>query len=104
LWIDVETFLELRYDREYTNAQGKPTVSSVYFTDYRTVDGLKMPFTVETATADGKARDKLVLDRVLINPILDDRAFSKPGTTGGRHRGVTVDTRSLLQGSPSPAK
>lgn len=101
VWVDAETFLELRYDREFVNAQGKPVVSSVYFADYREVEGLRMPFTIETGTADGKARDKLVLERVLLNPLQDDRTFAKPGSTGRRRRGVSVDTRSAAQGSPA---
>jgi hypothetical protein len=102
VWIDAQTFLELRYDRESVNAQGRTIVSSVYFADYRAVEGLRLPFTIETGTADGKARDRLVIERVALNPPLDDRAFAKPGAGEPRRRGVLVDTRSAAQVGPKP--
>jgi outer membrane lipoprotein-sorting protein len=94
VWIDAETFLELRYDRQFANAQGRSAVTSVYFADYRAVDGLQVPFRIETGTADGRARDKLVIEQVALNPPLDDRRFAKPGSPMVRRTGVTVDTRS----------
>jgi hypothetical protein len=105
VWIDAETFLELRYDREFVNAQGRPAVASVYFSDYRAVEGLQMPFGIEAGTADGKARDKLVIERVALNPRMDDRTFARPGSATARRRGVTVDTRSVAKGNPArPAR
>jgi hypothetical protein len=97
VWIDAETFLELRYDREFVNAQGRPTVTSVYFADYRAVEGVQLPFTIETGTPDGKTRDKLVIERVALNPRLAERTFAKPGSAAARRRGVTVDTRSAAR-------
>ncbi len=105
VWIDAETFLELRYDRELVNAQGRPAVTSVYFADYRAVEGLQLPFTIETGTAGGTTRDKLMIEQVALNPRLDDRTFAKPGSAAARRRGVTVDTRSAAKGNPSrPAR
>ncbi len=98
-WIDAETFLELRYDREFVNAQGRPAVTSVYFADYRAVEGLQLPFTIETGTADGKTRDKLVIEQVALNPLLDDRTFTKPAAA--QRRAVTVDTRNAAKGKPA---
>ena len=99
VWIDAETFLELRYDREFVNAQGRPAVTSVYFADYRAVEGLQLPFTIETGTADGKTRDKLVIEQVALNPLLDDRTFTKPAAA--QRRAVTVDTRNAAKGKPA---
>jgi len=76
-------------------------VTSVYFADYRAVEGLQLPFTIETGTADGKTRDKLVIEQVALNPRLDDRRFAKPGSATVRRRGVTVDTRSAVKGNPA---
>jgi hypothetical protein len=101
VWIDAETFLELRYDREFVNAQGRPAATSVFFSDYRAVEGLQLPFNIEAGTADGKARDKLVIEQVVLNPRLDDRTFAKPGSATVRRRGVTVDTRSAAKGDPA---
>jgi hypothetical protein len=100
VWIDAETFLELRYDREFVNAQGHAAVSSVHFADYRAVQGLQLPFAIETSTPDGTTRDRLVIEQVAINPILDGQAFARPGSTSPRRRGVIVDTRSAARTIP----
>lgn len=101
VWIDAETFLELRYDREFVDAQGRPAVTSVYLADYRAIEGLQVPLAIETRTPDGKTGDKLVIERVALNPRLDDRAFAKPESAVARRRGVIVDTRSVGQGNPA---
>jgi outer membrane lipoprotein-sorting protein len=103
VWIDAESFLELRFDREFVNAQGRPAVTSVYFANYRAFEGLQVPLAIETRMPDGKPGDKLVIARVALNPHLDDRRFAKPAAAVPRHGGVIVDTRSA--GNPArPAR
>jgi hypothetical protein len=105
VWIDADTFLELRYDREFVNGQGRPAVTSVYFGEYRAVEGLQVPFRIETGSADGRSRDKLILERVALNAPLDDHRFARPGAPVPRHRGVTIDTRSAANvGSARPGQ
>jgi hypothetical protein len=101
VWVDAATFLELRYDRELVDATGRAAVTSVFFADYHAFEGLQVPLTIETGTPDGKARDKLVIEQVALNPRLDDGMFAKPALPGPRGRGVTVDTRSAAQGEPA---
>ena len=103
VWVDAETFLEVRYDREIRNTQGKSAVASVYFGNYRDFEGIKLPMSIETGGAAGTARDKLIIERVVINPHLEDRMFGKPGTAPSRRKGVTVDTRSAAS-PPNPAR
>ncbi len=99
LWVDAETFLESRFDRETRNAQGQPTVVSVVYRNYHAFEGLQIPLIIETGAAAGKGADKLVIDKVALNPQLDDRMFAKPNVPAARSRGVTVDTRVPL---PAP--
>jgi len=47
---------------------------------YKTVEGLKIPMAIETGTGSGSGLERLVLDRVLLNPPIDDAQFGKPGT------------------------
>jgi hypothetical protein len=55
---------------------------SVYYRNYAAVDGLQIARSIETGVAAGgsgaEAADKLVIDRILINPKLDDGAFAQP--------------------------
>jgi hypothetical protein len=103
VWVDAGTFLERRYDRELVNAQGKPVVVSVSFGDYRAVEGLQLPFSVETGTPGGQGLGRLVIEKVALNPRLADRTFAKPGSAVARGRGMTIDTRSVTQGTPPRA-
>jgi hypothetical protein len=100
LWIDAATFLELRLDRSARDSGGRPFVVSVYFRNYKAVEGLQIPLALETRIAGvngAETTDRLVIERVALNPTLEDRLFSKPGPPGVR-RGVIVDTRAATGG------
>lgn len=94
-WIDAESFLDLRYDREIHNSQGGSGVVAVYLRDYRTIEGLTMPFVIETGSGAGGDPDKMIIEKIAINPTLQASQFAKPATPGGRHRGVVVDTTKM---------
>jgi outer membrane lipoprotein-sorting protein len=68
-YIDTETFLESRVMTETP----KGTVDQ-YFSDFRDVDGVKIPFAIKTCVAAMGAIDIKVL-KVEINPVLDDALF-----------------------------
>jgi len=77
-WIDARTFLEACYDRETQSAGGKAGKVLVYYRNYRPFEGLQIPLTIETGAGAGKAADKMVIDRVAVNPPLPDQLFFKP--------------------------
>jgi len=90
-WIDAKTFLELRYDRTMRDAAGRRGLVSVYFRDYKTIQGLVLPLTIETGDVAGKLTDKMMIEKIALNPTLPDNAFSRP--TVFEHRGgVVIDT------------
>jgi len=91
-WIDAKSFLDLRYDRATHSSQGRSGVVSVYLRDYRTVEGLTMPFVIETGNGTGGDPDKMIIEKVGINPTLEASQFAQPAVPGARHRGVVVDT------------
>ena len=93
VWIDAETFLDIRLDRMSRNRAGQPGTVSVFYRNYRTIEGLQIPLTIETSAGAGKAADKLVIEKVALNPPLADRMFAKPSVPGARRNAVTVDTR-----------
>jgi hypothetical protein len=77
IWVDAQTFLEIRYDRPSGSAAGRSTVS-VFYRDYKTVEGLQIPFVIETGRGPGVISDKMVIERVMLNAPVDDRAFAPP--------------------------
>jgi outer membrane lipoprotein-sorting protein len=98
-WIDAESFLELRYDRSAGNASGQTGIVSVYYRNYKTIQGLVLPLTIETGNAAGTVTDKMMIDKVALNPTLPDNAFSKPTIASKRLGGVVIDTTQ----APPPA-
>lgn len=81
-WIDAQSFLEIKSVRESRNAFGKLGMVTKHYRDYRTIEGLQIPFVIENSTASGKIADRMVIDRILLNPPLNDRIFSKPNVSG----------------------
>jgi hypothetical protein len=86
VWVDTQTYLELRYDRMAEGPAGASRRVSVTYGDYRTVEGLQVPFLIETGVGSGATPDRMQLDRVVVNGPLDDGAFANPSTQPTRQR------------------
>ena len=91
VWIDAQTFLEVKYDRQSRNATGQTGTVSVYYRDYRSMEGLQIPFTIESGAGTGKVADKMMIDKILLNPPLEDQMFAKPNVPWKR-KAVSIDT------------
>jgi hypothetical protein len=89
VWIDAQTFLEIKYDRLARGKFGQSGMVSVYYRNYRTIEGLQMPLMIESRADRTKATDKMVIDRIILNPSLADKVFAYPGVTG-RDRTATA--------------
>ena len=99
VWVDAKTFLDIKYDRTSRDAYGRSNMVSVFYRDYETVDGLQIPLRIETSTNTAKAKEELVIDRVLVNPPLEDRIFVKPYISGWRSAS-TIDIGSTRTARP----
>jgi hypothetical protein len=97
VWIDAETFLDVKSDRASRGPRGVAGTVSVYYHDYRAQQGVQMPFQIESGSELNKAqvRDKMVIERILLNPPLDDRIFSRPHTPGRGNRISSASVNSL---------
>ena len=78
VWIDAQTFLDIKYDRISYDSAGVPRTVTVYYRDFRPVDGLQIPFTIETGGTSARGSEKMVIEKVSLNPPLDDRMFARP--------------------------
>jgi outer membrane lipoprotein-sorting protein len=89
VWVDAQTFLEAKIEGQPRRLDGTYHQVEVYYRDYRNVNGLEIPFVLETRvlpvakTALG-LRDtpvppeKALIEKVTINPKFDAGLFSKP--------------------------
>lgn len=75
VYIDTQRYLPLRMDMEVATPQGK-LKASIYFEDYRRVDGIMYPFITRQSTAgiESVIRTK----RVRYNVPINDAIFRKP--------------------------
>ncbi|AXV77025.1 MULTISPECIES: outer membrane lipoprotein-sorting protein [Ralstonia solanacearum species complex] len=78
LWIDAATFLDIKIDGEPRRLDGKMHDVAIYFRDYRTEHGLKVPHVLETAVQGVKQTHKITIERVAVNAPVDDALFAKP--------------------------
>lgn len=89
VWIDAQTFLETKIEGQPRSLDGTAHPVEVYFRDYRDMHGLQIPFVLETKvlpvekTAAGFKDppvpvERISIERVVVNPKLDDSRFAKP--------------------------
>lgn len=89
VWVDAQTFLETKIEGQPRRLDGTDHPVEIYFRDYRNVNGLQIPFLLETRvlpvskTALGLKDppvppEKTEIEKVVINPKLDEALFSKP--------------------------
>jgi hypothetical protein len=88
VWVDAQTFLETKLEGQPRRLDGVDHPVEVYYRDYRKVNGLQIPFVLETRvlpvarTALGPdtpvPAEKTLIEKVEINPKFDAGLFSKP--------------------------
>lgn len=90
VWIDAQTFLETKIEGQPRRLDGKDHPVEIYYREYRPVDGLQIPFVLETKVLPlpnpaSKVREtplppeKITIEKVVVNPKLDAALFAKPG-------------------------
>jgi hypothetical protein len=77
VWVDATTFLDLRVDG-VRRWDGKERPLYTYFRDWRTVNGVKIPFLQENKLEGLKDSNKIQIEKVQVNPKLDADRFAKP--------------------------
>jgi hypothetical protein len=79
IWIDAQSFLEIKYDRPSYTRKGQAGTVTVFYRDYKSVDGLKLPSIIETGVGTGEP-DRMVIEKFQVNAPLDERLFARPGS------------------------
>jgi hypothetical protein len=88
VWIDAATFLEAKIEGQPRRLDGTNHPVEIYYRDFRNVNGLQIPFVLETrvlpvATNGLGVRDtpvppeRIAIDKVVVNPKVDEKLFSK---------------------------
>ena len=78
VWVDAETFLDVKVDGTPRRLDGKYHPVETYFRDFRQVKGLMVPYVLETAVEGAKRTEKIRIESVVVNPKLEDSHFTRP--------------------------
>jgi hypothetical protein len=78
VWIDARTFLDIKVEGVSRRMDGKTRNVYVYQHDFRSVQGVMIPFVLETAVDGYPDRHRMVVEKAAVNPHLDDALFAKP--------------------------
>jgi hypothetical protein len=89
VWIDAQTFLEAKIEAQPRRMDGVYHPVEVYYRDYRAVNGLRIPFVLETRVLPVAKNalgvrdtpvppEKIILEKITVNPTLAASAFVKP--------------------------
>lgn len=84
VWVDAKTYLESKIEGAPRRLDGRLHPVEVYFRDYRTVEGLQIPFLLETKLQNAQpmagakqVSEQIILDKVEVNPDLNDALFTR---------------------------
>jgi zinc protease len=80
-YVDPKTFHIVRSQYEGTGQAG-PETRTVDFSDWKTTDGLTLPYHEELST-NGKPSATIVTSSYEVNPAIDPKAFEKPAESSG---------------------
>ena len=77
VWVDGQSFLDLKVDGEPRKLDGHPHAVAIYLRDFRRDQGLMIPHVLETAVQGVPKTEKITIDSVAVNPPLADARFTK---------------------------
>jgi outer membrane lipoprotein-sorting protein len=80
VWLDTQTFLEVKSEGLPRRMDGKMRPVEIYYRDYKSVNGLMVPYVLETTVQGVKQSHKMSIESVVVNPNLDDSLFAKPSS------------------------
>jgi len=78
-WIDARTFLDVKVEGTPRKMDGRMRTVWVYQRDFRQVQGLEIPYQLETQVDGYRDTHKMLIEKVAVNPRLSDSLFAKPG-------------------------
>ena len=78
IWVDASTFLESKIEGNPRRLDGRMRRVENMLRDYRKVGDVLIPFESEAKVETAPQMRKMTVDKVVLNPPLEDRLFGKP--------------------------
>jgi protein SCO1/2 len=102
IWVDKATYLEVKVEGT-RRLDGKPRPVYTYYRDYRKVDGLMIPFLLETVVDGVAGSERIVVDKVTINPPIADARFTRPDPLYTPKKSAEARPDAQPKAAPAPA-
>jgi outer membrane lipoprotein-sorting protein len=77
VYLDAESFLEIKIESK-RKVQGQDVESETVIGNYKEVDGLLFPFSIESKAKGMPGGQVITLDKIELNPALEDASFKMP--------------------------
>ena len=78
IWVDAVSFLDVKVEGTPRRMDGRMRPVWVYLRDYKDVNGLMIPYVMETEVQGNRETHKMIIESVVVNPKLEDSLFTKP--------------------------
>jgi hypothetical protein len=78
LWVDAQTFLDVKLEGTPRRWGGKMHTVTTWFRDYKPVGGLMIAHRLETQLDAVPGSKNIYVEKVVLNPPLDAKRFTKP--------------------------
>jgi hypothetical protein len=79
IWIDAKSFLDVKVEGTPRRMDGRMRTVWIMQRDFRSVQGLMIPFERETSVDGYRETHKMIIEKATVNPALADARFTKPG-------------------------
>ena len=83
VWIDGRSFLETKIEGSPRYLNGRMRGVENHVRDWRKVEGVLIPFESDTEVETAAKNRKITIEKVVLNPSLEDRLFGKPAAPPG---------------------
>jgi len=97
IWIDAQSYLDVKLEGTPRRMDGKMRSVWIYQSDFRSVQGLMVPYLYETAIDGNPHPHKMIVESVTVNRTLDDARFTKPQV-------LVAASPAAAPATPAPAK
>lgn len=77
VWVDKESYLDVKSDGTRT-MDGKRRPTATHLRDYKSVNGLMIPFVMETSVEGVSGSNRIVVENLSLNNPIDETRFGKP--------------------------
>jgi len=77
IYLDADSYLEIKNESKRT-IRGAERESESSIGDYKEVEGLVIPFSIEAGMKGNPQKQKITMEKVEINPAIDDSRFKMP--------------------------